>query len=207
MKKNGLFLMGFVSVFIIWVVFAPFLPWFLIIEKSIEKADAIWVLGGSSAYLERTKLAAEFYKKGVAPKIFVVNDGVFSGWNPEEKKNLPFYELSRRELISNGVPNEAIEVLSENVTGTDWEAKLSAKIVKEKQMKSLLLVTSAYHSRRAFWTFERIFFIENRDITLGVVHTEIVEEKFPTFLWWLSSKNLRNVIGEYLKFAYYWLFL
>lgn len=201
------FLIVFFAVVGIWILIAPFLPQFLIIEKPLEKADAIWVLGGSRAYLERTKLAAELYKKGVAPKIFVVNDGVFGGWNQEEKKNLPFYELSRRELVSNGVPNEAIEVLSENVTGTDWEAKLCAKVVREKQIKSLLLVTSAYHSYRAFWTFERIFSGEKEDIILGVVHAELDDEKFPTFLWWLSSKNLQNVFGEYLKFIYYWLFL
>jgi uncharacterized SAM-binding protein YcdF (DUF218 family) len=191
----------------IWILVAPFLPKFLIIEKPLEKADAIWVLGGSSAYKERTKFAAELYKKGIAPKIFVVNDGVFGGWNQAEQKNLPFYELSRRELIAQGVPNEAIEVLSENVTGTDWEAKLCAKIVREKQIKSLLLVTSAYHTKRAFWTFERIFSVEKQDIILGVVHDELIDEKFPTFFWWLSSKDLQKVFGEYLKFFYYWLFL
>jgi hypothetical protein len=47
------------TLLLIWILFAPFLAERLIVEKSLEKADAILILGGSATYLERTQKATE----------------------------------------------------------------------------------------------------------------------------------------------------
>lgn len=188
----------FVLLFI-WIFLAPFLANFLIVEKSLEHADAIWVLGGSSTYLERTQKAAELYKQRVAPKIFVVNDGVISGWNKTEQRNLPIYELSRRELIAQGVPNEAIEILPKLVEGTIDEAELFIEIAQERNLKSVLLVTSTYHSRRTFWTFQRTVLKNNLSIEIGL------QTPLKSFGWFVP-KDWLFVGKEYLKMAFYWAF-
>ncbi len=56
--------------FVGWIFIAPFLAKNLIVEKPVEKADAIWVLSGSAAYIERNQEAAQAYKKGVASENF-----------------------------------------------------------------------------------------------------------------------------------------
>lgn len=198
-------LISFLTLFLFWVLFAPFLANLLIVEKKIENADAIWVLGGSGTYLERTQLAADLFKKGVTKKIFLVNDGVFGGWNQTEKRNLPFYEISQRELIAQGVPKESIEILPENVTGTNYEATLFAHIAKEQKLNSILLVTSAYHSRRALWTFRESVEKNNLSVEIGVETPQVGIQTPPKFTWWLSRKGWLLVGGEYVKFVYYWL--
>ncbi|MBX7171205.1 MAG: YdcF family protein [Pyrinomonadaceae bacterium] len=192
------------TLFLIWILLAPFLATLLIVEKPLENAEAIWVLGGSGTYLERTQFAAEIYKKGLAKKIFLVNDGVFGGWDSTEKRNLPFFELSKRELISQGVPSEAIECLPENVTGTNYEADLFAKIATERNLISILLVTSAYHSRRALWTFQKSINNNNLSVEIGIKSPPAGIQTPPKFTWWLSQKGWMMVGGEYVKFIYYW---
>ncbi len=186
---------------LIWVATAPFLAKNLIVEKPLESADAILVLSGGSAFVERTHRAAELYRQSVAPKIFLTNDGVQGGWNQQEQTNLFFYEQARRELINQGVPEDAIEVLPEIVEGTNDEAILFEKIVRERNLKSILLVTSAYHTRRTLSTFKKVF---GEKIEIGIAAPEI-----PTpspYYWWLFRQGWRNIALEYLKIFYYWLY-
>ncbi len=193
--------------FIVWLIISPFIAKFLIIEKSFAKADAIWVLGGSSVYQERTQKAAELYQQGVSDKIFVIDDNSRGGWNDGEKRNIPYFELSKRELIKNGVDEKAIEIVKPIGDGTNYEATLFAEKSQNNAIKSLLLVTSEYHTRRALWTFEHLVNKNNLQIEIGVISATQTKQMPTTFFWWLSSKELQFVITEYLKFIYYWLFL
>ena len=108
----------------LWVFLAPLLADFLIVEKPLEKADAIWILGGSGTYRERTQFAAELYKKNAAEKIFLVNDGEYGGWNRVEKRNLPYYEISQRELISQGFRGG-----NRNIVGQRDRYKLRSQLI------------------------------------------------------------------------------
>ncbi len=187
--------------FVLWVLISPFLAWFLVVEKPVEKADAIWILGGSAAYLERTQKAAEVYRQGISDKIFVVDDGVRGGWNDGEKRNLPFYEISKRELVAAGVNENAIEIVKPIGDGTNYEAKLFAEKNSDNRIKSLLLVTSPYHTRRALWTFQHF----NPKIEIGIISPETGQQTPTIYFWWLSGKGWSVVFSEYLKFIYYWL--
>jgi uncharacterized SAM-binding protein YcdF (DUF218 family) len=204
-RSFKLFIIFFLLI-LAWIFLAPFLAERLIVEKHLEKADAIFVLGGSSTYLERTGKAAELYKKGVAPKIFLTDDGLQGGWNDKEQRNPYFAERARWELIKQGVAENAIEILPRVVEGTYDEAVLLEKTAKERNLKSVLLVTSAYHSRRAVWIFEKVLRPQNDSVEIGVESPPTgIQTPKPDF-WWLSSKGWNFVAGEYLKTIYYWLF-
>lgn len=200
------FLTTFFVLLVIWIFLAPLLANLLIVEKTIERADAIWVLGGSATYLERNRKAAELYKQGFAAKIFVVNDGVLGGWNKQEQRNIPFSELAKRELVAQGVPNDAVEILPKLVEGTKDEADLFVAIAKERNLKSVLLVTSAYHSRRTLWTFDRAVLKNNLSVEVGLQSPPTGVQTPPPFTWWLNRKGWRVVGEEYVKIPYYWAF-
>ena len=151
---------------VIWCLSAPFLAYFLIVRKPISHADAIIVLSGSAVYKERTKKAAELYRQGVAPLIFISNDGGHAGWLDDEETNLPFVELEQRELIANGVMPDAIIILPGKVSGTDDEAKAMRTEIDARPLNSVLIVTSSYHTRRAIWTFDKIF--AGTNVELGI---------------------------------------
>lgn len=209
MKKRGRifkFLFVLIVLFIVWIFAAPFLATFLIIEKPLEKADAIFVFGGSSVYVERTGKAAELFKRGVSNKIFLTDDGERGGWSKAEQRNPAFVELAKNELEKNGVPAENIEILEPQVSATFDEANVLAKTVKEKNLNSVLLVTSAYHTRRAFWISEKVLRENNLKTALGIISPETGINTPSPEKWWLAPNGWRFVGGEYLKSVGYWMF-
>jgi uncharacterized SAM-binding protein YcdF (DUF218 family) len=187
-----------------WVIFSPFLATSLIVEHPLEKADAIMVLSGSAAYKERTRLAAELYAKGIALKIIISDDGGRGGWSQADQTNPPFVELARRQLVQNGVPSEAIVQLPREMTGTDSEAKALSEFVGDQQVRSVLIVTSPYHTRRAYSAFSNV--LADRDINVGIVSPPIGPRSPEPKFWWLSGAGWQNVAGEYVKILGYWLF-
>ena len=204
---RSLKILGFILLlFFVWLFLAPFLAKSLIIEKTLESADAIVVLGGSHTYVERTQKAAEIYNRGVAPKIYLTDDGEQSGWSQTEQRNPPFVELARKSLISQGVPAENIEILEPRVSGTIDEARILSEKAKSVQLNSLLIVTSAYHTRRAFGTFQKVFDEKNQTTQLGITSPPTGEQTPPPYRWWLSRFGWQFVAGEYVKSIAYWVY-
>ena len=205
-KKILLIAAGFFIILIVWSALAWVLANNLVVEKPLAKADAILVLGGAASYLERTDEAAAIFREGIAPKIFLTNDGLQGGWNQKEQRNPYFVEGAHNELIRQGVPEEAIEILPGLVNGTNDEANLFFEISAQKKLKSVLLVTSAYHSRRALWAFERVLSRHNSALIVGIKSSPNGQLIISPFSWWLSSHGWQTVGEEYVKMAYYWLF-
>lgn len=189
-----------------WILLAPRLATLLIVEKPLAKADAIFVLSGSAAYIERNQKAAALYRQGVAPKILLTNDGIKGGWDKKERRNPYYVERARWELIGQGVPEDAIEILPGTVSGTEAEAELLIKTTREKDLKSVLLVTSAYHTRRTLWTFEKTALKNNSSVEIGIESPPTGQQTPPPFYWWATATGWHAVAAEYVKIVYYWLF-
>ena len=187
-----------------WAVIAPHLAGNLIVEKPLDQADAMIVLSGSAVYKERTKKAAELYEAGVAPLVFITNDGERAGWSQREQTNPSYIELEQRELIANGVMPDAIVVLPGTVSGTDHEARAIKGELDRKQIKSLLIVTSAYHTRRALRTFEKL--LADKNVEIGIAHPPAGATTPDPNYWWLSPTGWQMVAGEYVKSAVYYFY-
>lgn len=185
-----------------WAIVAPFLATYLIVERPLGRADAILVLSGSAVYKERTKKAAELYTNKVAATVIITNDGTNAGWFSGEQQNPPYVELERRELIANGVAADAIVVLPGTVAGTDEEAKAIATEIDRLAVKSLIIVTSAYHTRRALKTFDTI--LAGREIEIGIDSPPPGDRTPAPGYWWLTPRGWQTVAGEYVKIAVYW---
>lgn len=202
MKRWILALLAAAVLFGAWIIAAPYLATRLIVERPLEKADAILVLSGSAAYKERTRKAAELYKQGVSQRIFITNDGEQAGWSKTEQRNPRFYELEIRELIANGVIPEAITVLPGEVAGTDHEAKEMAVELDARPLGSLLIVTSPHHTRRALRTFEKL--LAGRGVEIGIVHSPLDDRTPKPETWWLGPRGWQTVGVEYITSIVYW---
>ncbi|MCY7375335.1 MAG: YdcF family protein [Pyrinomonadaceae bacterium] len=187
-----------------WILFAPFLAERLIVEKPLERADVILVLAGSSVYLERTDRAAEIYKQGGFPKIVLTDDGEKGGWSRVEQRNPPYVELARKNLIAQGVPSEAVEIIKPNGSGTIYEARIFREAARRENWKSILIVTSPYHTRRALWTLERQF--ADEAVEIGIAAAPAGRQTPPLNYWWLTPHGWNSVAGEYVKSWYYWVY-
>jgi uncharacterized SAM-binding protein YcdF (DUF218 family) len=190
---------------ILFLILWPFLAWgaahLLIVNAELERADAIIVLSGSSAYVERTRLAAQLFREERAPEIILTNDNEYGDWSNEHRRNLFFVERAREELQGAGVPAESIEVLPQAVSSTYEEAVLLRDYAAAHGLRSLLVVTSAYHSRRALLTLRRVF--KESGIEVGVKAVAPGQQSPLPAVWWLRPRGWRLVAGEYLKLIYY----
>jgi len=172
----------------------------LIVNAPLASADAIVVMSGSSTYVERTQKAAEFYHQGRAPLVVLTNDDTRGGWSSAQQRNPYFVERARDELIKQGVPVEKIRMAPGIASSTHDESMLLKDYVAQQRFRSILVVTSAYHSRRALRSLRQSF--AGTNVTVGL---EPVPAGSQTALWWLRSEGWRSVGGEYVKLLYYWL--
>lgn len=187
-----------------WIFSAPFLAKRLIVEQPLERADVILVLAGSSVYQERTNKAADLFKQGIAPKIILTDDGERGGWSKIEQRNPPFVEMARKNLINQGVPAEAVEIIKPTGSGTIYEAQIFAEKSVPANWKSVLLVTSVYHTRRTLWTFERE--LKDKNIAVGIAAAPAGRQMPSPDFWWLAPRGWSSVAGEYVKSFYYWIY-
>ncbi|MEI6825216.1 MAG: YdcF family protein [Desulfuromonadales bacterium] len=142
-------------------------------------ADVIVVLGGENE--SRTEKAVELYALGYAPRIIV------TGKNEAE--------LIGRSLVTAGVPKEFI-AFEPSAVNTFENASFSMPILKERNVKTVLLVTSWFHSRRASSIF--------RSCVGNIKIISVPTTTDPSGVL-IANKWLRKqVLLEYVKTLGYW---
>lgn len=171
------------------------------VSSSLPHADVIVIMSGSAVFKERGQRAAELYHEGRATKIVLTNDNQQSGWSSDEQRNIPYQELAARYLRREGVPAAAIEILPEPVSGTYEESLLLRRFAEASGIHSILIVTSAYHSRRALWTLKRVF--ASSSIAIGLETVPPGQQAPRPATWWLHIRGWQMVPGEYAKMIYY----
>lgn len=182
-------------------LFAGVIARLLVVRVPVSKADAIVVMSGSATFRERARHAAALYNQGRAPRIVLTNDYLKSSWSEEEQRNPYYYERSREELRRAGVPDDKIAVIMVPITGTYDEAVVLKKYSEANQLSSLLIVTSAYHSRRALWSFRHVF--EGTGKLIGMDPAEPGIETPAVATWWLHRLGWEMVPKEYGKLVIY----
>jgi uncharacterized SAM-binding protein YcdF (DUF218 family) len=173
----------------------------LVVEKKLDYADSIVVLAGSTTYQERVRHAAQLLKEGRAPRIILTNDNQRGGWSEQKQTNPFFVEFAYEKLQSLGVRSDQIDMISPPAPGTYYEATELREYAQVHKLRSLLVVTSAYHSRRALWTFQRVF--AGSGIELGVDPVPTGEQTPIPATWWLHVRGWKMVPVEYVKIVFY----
>jgi len=200
-RRRRIVVKALISCVLIW----PFVAWLgarlLIIQAPLEKADAIIVLSGSANYRERNREAARLLLTGHSQRILITNDATPGPWSSVDQRNLLFSERAFRELRAAGIAEENIEVLPQPVTSTKDEAEVARRYAEEHRLKSILVVTSPYHSRRALWIFSRVF--RATRIQIGLISPSPGVQSPRPATWWLTVKGWRLVPTEYVKMIYY----
>jgi uncharacterized SAM-binding protein YcdF (DUF218 family) len=186
-----------------WPLFAWVAAQLLIVEAEVLAPDAIVVLSGSSTYIERADWAAKLYSRNRAPLIILTDDKLISGWDRTEERNPFFYELAAREMQKRGVPADRIAVVSEPALGTYYESLNVCEYATTHKFKKLLVVTSAYHSRRALWSMRHA--CERSQIEIGVSAPDPGWQTPSPWKWWMGRWGWKVVGVEYVKLIYYWI--
>ena len=192
---------------LVFILVGPVLAWVaaraLIVSATLNSADAIVVMSGSSTYVERTQKAAELYRQGRAPLVLLTDDHTRGGWSSALQRNPFFVERATEELIEQGVPAEKIRIVPGLASSTHDEVLLLKDYASTAGLRSILVVTSAYHSRRALRSLRQSF--AGTGTTIGLEPVPPGSQTPSPAFWWLQFQGWRSVGAEYVKLIYYWL--
>lgn len=175
---------------------------YLVVAHEPQNSDLIVCLGGGN--VERGLAAAEVFRRGLAPRVFVARELIPDGYETLKQRGVSYPEtrdLMRMMLEGLGVPASAIVTSDTPSESTLAEAAIVRNLAQEKNYRSLILVTSPTHSRRAWLVFRKA--MEGDGVRLFVVPSSY--SGFKAEEWWKSSRYLREVVLEYQKLLYYFL--
>lgn len=158
-----------------------------------QPSDAICILLGG--FQVRPMRAAELYLRGYAPKVLIVDfpDDIFYGSMESQMARI----LARRA----GVPDDALIRIQARITSTQEEALLYREYAVKNGLKSLIVVTTSFHTSRARWIFERVFAGSGIRLSYAAAYEPHVNERN----WYKSDEGLVVYFSETLKTLYYYL--
>lgn len=168
---------------------------FLVEGDPPEHADAIVVLAGS--YPDRILEAVELYRAGLAPRILICPEPETGGFRrlAELGVDVPRgYDLNRMVAEQLGVPSDAIEVLGRAGDSTYAEAEVVIGEAQRRGYRSILLVTSKYHTHRAAEIYR---FLSGGQ--LKIIASPARDDDFQADGWWRDRTSTRRLIIEYQK--------
>jgi uncharacterized SAM-binding protein YcdF (DUF218 family) len=160
----------------------------LIEDDGPRKVDAILVLGGD-LYGDRTLKGAELGKAGYAPIVLVSGPPRLMGYQSTD-------EIQFAEKY--GYPASLFRELplpSPDAESTATEAGFLGKYLAAQGIKSILLVTSNYHTRRAAKLWRK----ENPKLTIAVVPSIDPEHFFTAETWWKTRAGQKMFFLEWTK--------
>jgi len=125
-------------------------------ENANDVGYIIYILGGSQDTLINTyKYAAELYKHNISKYIFILDRPSNKKYYPIMNKYFTNNEWSVNELEKHGVKKQIIKFVSipNRIFGTLTEAEEMSKTAAKYGYNNIILVTSEYHTKRAFKSF------------------------------------------------------
>jgi len=152
-----------------------------------ESADLIAPLGGDGG--DRARLAAELYRRGFAPKVLLAGreGGQAADWRAGF-------------LLGQGVPLQ--DLLFDGRSANSWEEAVNTlRLMRERNMRRVLVVSQPPHLRRLDWAWGKVFAGSGKEYRL--IASPMAE--WDAAHWWRNAASAQYVAKEYLKLGYYWM--
>jgi uncharacterized SAM-binding protein YcdF (DUF218 family) len=173
---------------------------YLVTEYPLERADAIAVLAGSVP--DRILEAIDIYKGRYAPIIILTKEEKPPGYDELLSLGIKVpegHDINQMIAVRLGVPASSIIILDERTDSTYSEEQALYDFLRKRNLKSVILVTSKYHTTRATKLFNFI--------TDGRIKLITRPSKYDTFdpkNWWKIRRDIKQVLFEYQKLADYY---
>jgi uncharacterized SAM-binding protein YcdF (DUF218 family) len=163
------------------------LPHLLVVDNDPTPADAIVILGGN---ITRLQPGLRLYDQGLAPRLLLTGNKK-ANWLQAAQKACPDCRLTERPAV-----------FLENSTDTHSDARLSLRYCRDNNLRSILVVTSPYHTRRTQLVFSDIF--AGSGIEPLVISSNNYDKLFPPDApWWRDRPTIEAVWLEFGKILYW----
>jgi uncharacterized SAM-binding protein YcdF (DUF218 family) len=157
-------------------------------QPAPRPSDAIVVISGDEQ-MARFQEGVNLYQKGLGQYL------VFSGAAYDNGTSNA--DVMRSLAVQRGVPGAAI--LEEPQGEDTWgNAVYTRQLLEEHQLRSAILVTSPYHSRRAKLTFDAAYTGSGIQV---MVHAA-PDSQWRKLSWWQQPETRRLTFTELQKLAY-----
>ena len=161
-------------------------------QDKLRPADVIVILAGEDS--ERVEYGAYLFREEWSKKDRIIMAGGPLVWK------YSWASLMKEHAEHIGIPGKDI-LIEDKSRSTEEDAKYTKEIIRKHGYKSLILVTSPYHSRRAATIFQKVMGKDIKVISAPVEHSWF---KFDD--WWKRRRDRAIVLNEGSKFLWLWLF-
>lgn len=159
------------------------------LSSPCARVDAIVAVSGGDTSA-RTEEAIKLYQNGWAGKL------IFSG-AAYDKSGPSNAEVMRREAREAGVPDD--HIITEEYSATTKEnAELTQSIFEDNNIRTAILVTSAYHQRRAGLEFSK------RSPNVVFYNHPVASDNQWSSWWWLTPQGWALSLSEFFKIALFY---
>lgn len=180
------------AVLAVWVWALNAGSW-LIDSDQPEPADVIVVLAGNAP--DRLPYALQLRAHGYASLVLISNERVHT-----HGLETTWLALHHAGLSAPDLPDDALLVLDDPPPeSTIDEARRAADVLVSRGFRSAMLVTDAFHSRRAALLFHAAFAHKG----LSVRSTPVLPDPLDLAHWWAHPLAARRTLEEWTKLASY----
>ena len=176
---------------------------FLVADDSLENGTVV-ILMGSIA--DRALEAADVYNEGYADSVVLV-DSYMNGYDKLVERGvvIPGYaDISKMAAVELGIPQNLVVLLEGNARSTRDEAvTIKEYLMDNKEITTIVLVTSSYHSKRSKLIFSKV--LKELDRVVKVIARPSKYDDFNPERWWSRREDAKRVVLEYLKLSYFYL--
>lgn len=122
----------------------------LLLQQKPAPADSIVFLQGDR--FDRADKVQSLFNNALARLIFITGNNILAGRGKRYEENDVRLSKLKERLINKGIPEEAI-IIDEHSLNTYDQATNTIKTAKNGKWSTMLVVTSPYHTLRAYLTF------------------------------------------------------
>lgn len=182
---------------------------FLISEDELQKAEAMFVLGGDS--YDRGNLAADLYRKGFSGKIVCLGEniptvfralGISYSESEVTEINIEMSFKNPENPITSDTGNSGVDssvVILKKGTSTMEEVESILAFCNAYNLKKVIIISSKFHTRRIRMVCEKILKNTGIEFIIAGAPSSIYSEEE----WWKSEEGLIMLNNEYVKLFYY----
>ena len=150
---------------------------------------------------DRVLQASDLYQEGYFDKLILVDENM----GPVESLTIRGAHLISnteqcKKVVSDlGIPDSCITVLPGRATSTQMEALITREYLSvHPEIKSLLIISSASHTRRAGMIFKKAL---KHHPKIEILTSPSIYSSFRAKNWWRYRESTQDVVYEYIKIA------